>query len=205
MNNSDINRQIERIRIQLYLKHVNNPDSKEAIIAECPITSVTQKQMEPGQSIPDAIIIDANGKNWLEETSFSRSKCMHKDIGKARHNQHQANHDQKIIYISTRLMFENFHDTILKKIGNTELNKKPKSYGKFAEISTLPEKGILLVTFEDESPFFDYREYSVFLNFAQKNADLFASLESKEHYFYTVIFGGYVVGIGWKFAKIWSL
>lgn len=174
---------------------VNNP---KITIIESPIVSVSNKQMGPGQSIPDAIIQYENeDKSFLELTTFSRSQAMRAQIGEIAKYPERFKNQRFISGITDFVPLEiGFHEALSKKMY--------KDYSQFSVLKSLPSLGILLIILRNNDPFFNEAEYNRLISIIE-DPEILSSWGVDQGQFKKIIFGGFVdINYQWvdKFPEI---
>ena len=141
------NDDLELRTIETYVRHLESTTSNTYTV-EAPITSISQKQLADGQSIPDGLIIDniSGEKYWIEVTIFARSQKETERIFKMARNPEA--YKDKIIIVDTDPQ-QDLHINFLKALQK----KIIKDYVHFAQLSN-SSSGTLIICFIDDSPFF---------------------------------------------------
>lgn len=132
-------------------------------IIESPIYSVTNKELGKNNGIPDAIILDENEHRvFVEHTSFSRCQEMQRQIRDLAKYPEKYDECKYINGISLD-KYEPLSYGYIKAI----TQKLNKDYRKFSELANTEKKGILLITFLNNDPFFTYESFNTFIQTVQ--------------------------------------
>ena len=185
------------------IKNINQIEERQIIekyclkvggyILEHPIKSVNP---EIGISPADAIININGKKEWLELTTISRHIEMRKQIGDLRKHPEKYKGQSFIPGISPAKF-----ESLPLKIYEAIIKKMNKNYSCMS--SLLGKKGILLICFVNNDPFFDIDNWRNLIGILKDHHIQCSWLVNvKNKYFKEIVFGAYVMQKGWMFETV---
>ncbi len=132
---------------------------------ECPIRSVTQKQLDPGESIPDGTIRHENNneKKWVEVTRVSSSPKILKEINLLRKGLKKPTNRIEPVQNLTLLW-----NSIQAELASALSKKCKKSYTQFESIAGT-NGGILIIMLDTLDLYVDENAFSAYCNFFDKH------------------------------------
>jgi hypothetical protein len=183
----DINALEEKQFLEIYLELINerlNSHQEKIFLVEHPIVSVDKKELRDNQCIPDAILSD---ETWIEITTFSRSDSMRKLIGDLQ------KHSEKFEGIKfIRGISPNEFRPLILQWGKAMEKKIIKDYSRFELLANMKSgKGILLIVFVNNDPFFNNREYEAFIENARYEY-IYDNFDFSKNCFQKIMFLGFV-------------
>ncbi|MDR3550271.1 MAG: hypothetical protein P4L31_02575 [Candidatus Babeliales bacterium] len=195
VNNIDFNNLEEKDSLEKYLELFNNQFNgtlKNVFLVEHPIVSVDKKKLSDKQCIPDAILSDGS---WIEITTFSRSASMRKMMGDTRRYREKFEGIRPMPEISPYEL-----EPLISQWGKAMEKKIIKDYSQFLLLADLQvSKGILLIVFMQNDPFFDYREYLDFIDYA-KYEYIYDNFNFSKNCFQKIMFLAHVyIEGGWQY------